>query len=128
MVLRRLFLLLAIGWMLVIFYLSHQPTLGIPQPFSHSDKLYHAVTFGLLAALWLLSMKPGEAGFSRQQALAAAAIASLYGMSDEIHQHFIDGRQADWLDWLADSTGALLAALLIARLSRWPGAYGFLSR
>lgn len=38
---------------------------------------------------------------------------SLYGISDEWHQSFIAGREADLLDWLADSTGAIIALSFI---------------
>ena len=41
-----------------------------------------------------------------------------YGISDEFHQSFVPGRTPDVLDWLADTSGALLAALLLAWLSR----------
>jgi VanZ family protein len=43
--------------------------------------------------------------------LAAAAIATAYGISDEIHQHFVPPRQADVFDVAADAAGAALAAV-----------------
>ena len=118
MPLRHLSLLLAIGWMMTLFYLSHQAGLDAPQPFAHSDKLYHATAYGLLGGLLLLSLRPQAGGYSSRQVLLSVIIASLYGISDEIHQSFIPGREADSLDWLADTAGALMACLLIARLSR----------
>jgi VanZ family protein len=33
-------------------------------------------------------------------------IASLYGMTDEGHQHFVPGRSMSTLDWVADTIGA----------------------
>ena len=118
MPLRHLSLLLAIGWMMTLFYLSHQTGLDAPQPFAHSDKLYHATAYGLLGGLLLLSLQPKAGGFSARQILVCVAIASLYAVSDEFHQSFIPGREADWLDWLADTVGALVACLFIAQLSR----------
>jgi VanZ family protein len=38
----------------------------------------------------------------------AIAIASLYGVSDEIHQLFVPGRACDPVDWLVDTAGATL--------------------
>jgi VanZ family protein len=43
----------------------------------------------------------------------AVAIVSLYGVSDEVHQAFVPGRNADVFDWVADTTGALVAAGVI---------------
>ena len=118
MPLQRLSLLLALGWMATLFYLSHQSGLPVPKPFIHVDKLYHAAAYGLLGGLWLFSLQPKAGGFSSRQVLLCASIASLYGVSDEIHQSFVPGRSADWLDWLADTVGALVICVLIARLSQ----------
>ena len=43
-------------------------------------------------------------------------IASLYGLFDEIHQMFVPGRSAEFLDWLADFSGSLLAVLITGYL------------
>lgn len=42
---------------------------------------------------------------------------SLYGISDEWHQSFVVGRSSDVLDWLADTSGAVLASFLLMRFS-----------
>ena len=70
------------------------------------DKLYHAGNFGVLAAL--LHLATGRAWL-------AVLLASIYGVSDEVHQAFVPGRSADAADWLADTAGALVAVLLL----RW---------
>jgi VanZ family protein len=44
--------------------------------------------------------------------LLALALGSLYGVSDEIHQSFVRGRQADPLDWVADTLGVLAGIAL----------------
>ena len=43
----------------------------------------------------------------------AAVIASLYGVTDELHQIFVPGRTCDPLDWVVDTIAALLAAVLV---------------
>ena len=48
--------------------------------------------------------------------LAAIACASLFGVTDEIHQYFVPERMCDPLDWLVDTLGASLGAL-VARIS-----------
>lgn len=48
--------------------------------------------------------------------LVAIACASFFGVTDEIHQYFVPERMCDPLDWLVDTLGASLGAL-IARAS-----------
>ncbi|PZA07390.1 VanZ family protein [Meiothermus sp. PNK-Is4] len=95
---RPLYLILALGWMGGIFYLSSQSgeRVGIPSPW---DKFVHAGVYGLLG--WLLAKGSGSPRWGW-------AIAVAYGLSDEFHQSFVPGRQADVLDLLADSVGAFL--------------------
>jgi len=117
MSLQRLSLLLALAWMAIIFYLSHQPTLGVPSLFENQDKVMHAGAYGLLAALILGAMPLRLPGYTRQQAWLSVMLASLYGISDEFHQSFIPGRSPEVGDWMADTLGALLATILLAQLS-----------
>lgn len=46
--------------------------------------------------------------------LGAMALASLYGASDEFHQLSVPGRLCDPADWLTDTCGAALGAVLTA--------------
>lgn len=116
--LRRLSLLMALSWMALLFYLSSQPSLETPMLFPGQDKLFHAVAYGVLGSFLLLALPAarGGSGYGWAQIQTATVIASLYGISDEFHQSFVPGRQADVWDWVADTTGALLAALLLAWL------------
>jgi VanZ family protein len=41
--------------------------------------------------------------------LLSIAFCSLYGLSDEWHQSFVVGRESDFADWVADTSGAALA-------------------
>ncbi len=114
---RRLSLGLALGWMAVLFWLSSQPAIDAPLLFPGQDKLFHAGVYGLLAAALLGAQPAGRRGYGRRQAWLAAALASLYGITDEVHQAFVPGRSADVWDWVADTAGAALAAWLLARAS-----------
>jgi len=118
MLLRRLSLLLALAWMALLFYLSHQPGLQTPMLFSGQDKVLHAAVYAVLALLLLAAQPRQEQGYSWRQLGISVLIASLYGLTDEIHQHFVSGRSPEVLDWVADSAGALIAASLLAWLSR----------
>ncbi len=116
--LQRISLGLAVAWMAFIFYLSSQSSLPTPELFSQQDKILHAVFYGILATLLLASFKPGITGYKKIHSLLAALGASLYGISDEIHQSFVAGRDADFLDWLADTTGAVVAIVLVSYLAK----------
>jgi VanZ family protein len=70
--------------------------------FAHFDKLAHASIFGLLATLVL---RP----FRTRRLVWAILIVSLFGATDELHQHLTPGRSMDALDWLADTLGAVVA-------------------
>jgi VanZ family protein len=101
-----------------LYYLSDQPSLPAPQLFPHQDKLIHAAAYAILAVLLLLAMPMKTSGFTSQQALVATLLASLYGITDEFHQSFVPGRDADLLDWMADTGGALISTLLLAWITR----------
>ena len=102
----------------MLFWLSHQPSVDVPSLFPGQDKVFHAGVYGILGIFLLGAMRPIYTGYTQSQVLTSAIIASLYGISDEFHQSFVPGRTPDVLDWAADSTGALLAAVLLAQLTR----------
>ncbi|MCB9247515.1 MAG: VanZ family protein [Ignavibacteriales bacterium] len=40
-------------------------------------------------------------------------ICTAYGLIDEIHQIFVPNRSAEFLDWVADLSGAILGVLIV---------------
>lgn len=44
--------------------------------------------------------------------IVAIALASAYGATDEFHQLFVEGRFCDPVDWITDTAGAALGAIL----------------
>ena len=102
---QPLYLLGAALFMALIFYLSAQTgdRVGIPAPW---DKLVHGSAYALLGGLLQRGLgRPGPAW----------GTAALYGLSDEIHQHFVPGRSLDPADWLADCIGAAIGVWLAGR-------------
>jgi len=102
---------------LFIYWLSDQPTLPVPDLFPVQDKVLHAGAYFIMGILaWRsfkhLLTKPIIL------ALLSVTFCSLYGLSDEWHQSFVEGRCSDIIDWLADSGGAVLAVFLLYTL-RW---------
>jgi len=92
----------------------------VPALFPHQDKLLHAGAYGLLALLAINYFKYQCDKFSRAL-LVSFVFCALYGASDEFHQSFVEGRQDDMLDWLADCLGAfvMLIAYKLIRAGSW---------
>jgi len=90
----------------LIFFLSAQSTLiDTPLDFANKDKLIHAIAYAMMGyAAW----KAFRHHLANPILLALVSLlfASVYGVSDEFHQSFVAGRNADVWDWLADTVGA----------------------
>lgn len=107
------------GYAGVIFYLSAQPHPETHVPFVtlFSDKFLHAVEYAVLSALCYRAIRGSGHDVWRQHAIPSAILlASLYGVSDEVHQAFVPFRDSSWLDWLADTVGAALGATAMHRV------------
>ncbi len=102
---------LVFGYMGLIFWLSHQPSIPVPMWFLYQDKLYHFVEYHLLAFSLAHAYSRGT---QKNRFLFAFLIAAAYGITDELHQSFVPGRDCSFWDWLADALGA------------WTGAYLYL--
>lgn len=106
----RLFL-----YCLFIYWLSDQSSLPVPDLFSMQDKILHAGAYFIMG---LLAWRSFKHLFNQPIILALFSVAfcSLYGISDEWHQSFIEGRFSDISDWIADTSGAGLAVFLLNKL------------
>lgn len=104
-------LALAVG----IWLLSSRPIVMPVDAPDLTDKIVHAVVYGVLAAL--LARGGLERGW-RHAVLAAIALAVAYGVVDELHQSQVPGRDASVADVIADLVGALAGAALAARVYR----------
>lgn len=67
----------------------------------------HMTEFGILALLWLATLRSGTDKATWHYPAAFAA-SSLYAVTDEIHQLFVSERAGRATDWLIDSAGAIL--------------------
>lgn len=83
-----------------------------------ANPIAHFCEYAVFGALLRNALASGrQAGFRR--VVLAAACASLYGVTDELHQYFVPARACDPADWLVDTLGALAgAALAHALVSR----------
>jgi VanZ family protein len=72
----------------------------------------------VLGALFYRAFQTTRFGKSEvKTALLSIFAASLYGLSDEIHQAFVPSRSPDILEFLADSLGALAGVLIFWKWS-----------
>jgi hypothetical protein len=111
--------------MAIIFAASSIPNLG-ELPGGISDKTGHSIGYALLGGLFLRAFARGRLrDVTWRRALAAIALAILYGISDEFHQVFVPGRSADRYDVLADSLGATLG-VAVGWLAGAAGRWGIL--
>ncbi|NWF74777.1 MAG: VanZ family protein [Nitrospirae bacterium] len=107
-----------------IFYLSDQPHPQDKLPSflfeGVSDKVLHAVEYGILALLCYRAFRwAAGPAVARQAVLLAIVTASAFGITDEVHQAFVPFRESGWQDWLADTIGAAIGALSWRFLDRY---------
>lgn len=105
----------AISWLFVfvymglIFWLSSLTTLPVALPFPYEDKLVHAAAY---AVLGFLAANAFAKGSNKKRFWLAFMLACAYGISDELHQYFVPGREASVWDWSADVVGSWIGAYL----------------
>jgi VanZ family protein len=111
-----IFVLLSILWMSIIFYLSSRHSIVVPSVILAQDKLAHAGAFGVLGALYTCTwIQPGQKMRCKQM-LIVVTLVGLYGWSDEFHQSFVQGRDSDLWDWVADVLGGFIAVMMTGHL------------
>jgi len=112
-----------IFWALIIFRLSSGT---VPQvsalywPNFAFMKGAHTFFFGILSLLFYRAIS-GEGLSKKKSAIWAVILTIFYGVTDEVHQMFSQGREARLRDIFFDGTGAALAVYLIYRfLPKFP--------
>jgi VanZ family protein len=118
---RLYFIIPPIIWAALIFVASSIPSSDIPKAkILEFDKAIHLSIYFVFA--FLIFRAFSYDGFSSKLHAAAAwvtvLLAAFYGATDEFHQFFVPGRSMDVFDWLADTSGAILAVALAAYLVR----------
>jgi len=106
--------------MAIIFWGSSQPSEDLPGLFAipHLDKVAHLIEYAVLGLA--LARPLGRTLRGPWFGVAVAAIGLLYGISDEIHQISVPGRDFSIVDMAVDLVGAAVGAGLWAAVARWP--------
>lgn len=106
-----LFVVLAFGYWVTLFVLTHVPSVNLPD-ITLIDKICHALAYAALAfaiggvlTIWR--------GYQARLPIWIWTIAVSYGAIDEYTQQFVQNRTCDILDLLADATGAGLGLLAL---------------
>jgi len=122
---RRLALwILPLAFVLNTLWLSSRSTLPFGLQIQHPvDWLAHLTEFAVLALVLELAARNTWRGLpTYRRHLWLFLAVSLFGLSDEWHQHFVPGRSVEAMDWLADTLGGglglALSCLPLAR-RRW---------
>lgn len=96
-----------------IYMLSAQPgdSLSLPQ-LPGVDKLAHMAIYGVLALSILFAFSESAKTNELKRVILVTVFCSiLYGITDELHQAFVPGRDSSIFDLLADSLGAVTVCL-----------------
>jgi VanZ family protein len=91
----------------IIVFLSSQshPSQHLPSfLFGMSDKLLHAMEYGILGILLYRAFH--QTTRTTVSIILSIICVVIFGISDEIHQWFVPNRQAELWDLLADTIGA----------------------
>ncbi|GIP32893.1 hypothetical protein J2TS4_21030 [Paenibacillus sp. J2TS4] len=108
-------------WMAVIFYSSSRtadsmntllPWFQKIVPSMQSFDWGHFIAYFILALTYLWALDNGNPSWKIKGMVIAMCV--VYGMTDEFHQLFVDGRHADWQDIRNDGIGAAIAMLLVS--------------
>ena len=96
--------------MTAIFFVSSLSQ--APLPGDMNDKTGHMLGYGVLGVTVVRALAGGlPRRVTLRIALTAMAITVGYGVSDELHQRFVEGRSAELADVYADAAGAFGATI-----------------
>jgi VanZ family protein len=118
----RRFIVTQLPWIAIMTAVTIQSSFAgirIPAGIQFSDKILHFIVFGILG--WFLAR---GLYYSRIKILkthfviAACIIGLIFAFSDELHQSFVPGRSAEFLDWTADGLGIFVFSILYYLFSR----------
>lgn len=136
---KKIFIILTILWMAMIFYMSNQPAAASTVQSNNAieflgtlpiignvietlttngtvtvivRKSAHMFSYAMLSIFVFMSMYDLKVDF-KKLCIKSIVIAFIYAITDEIHQFFIPGRSCELRDVLIDTSGAILAMFVV---------------
>ena len=102
-----------IVYCLAIYIQSDLPSIEHIPSFEFSDKVLHFFAYAAMGILFYRAYQTLRIkGDPRMLILVSIVSASLYGVSDEIHQYFVPFRDASIWDVVANTLGAICGVYL----------------
>lgn len=100
-------------WLGAILTATSLPSSLLPNArIRHADKGVHFFMYGVLGLLFARAMHNPPRTTRFRVIVAAFLMIVAIGALDEWHQQYIQGRSDDVADWMADSIGGLMGALI----------------
>ena len=104
---------------LLIFTQSSYPAPESVPDWPYLDKLLHIAAYALMGALFFRAFRTLRIKNQLKLVMILSILlSSLYGVSDEIHQHFVPFRNADLMDVLADMGGSIIGVYIYQSIVR----------
>jgi VanZ family protein len=101
---------------LAIYIQSDRPGPELIPDVRFLDKFLHFGAYGLLGILFFRAYETLPLkNFKNLLMLISIGSATLYGVSDEIHQYFVPSRHADLMDVIANTIGSTCGVYLFYR-------------
>ena len=98
---------------LLIYIQSDKPSPEMIPSFQFADKLLHFAAYGILGILFYRAYRTLRFRDNTKILMALSMVsATLYGISDEIHQSYVPFREAEVADAIADMIGAVCGVCL----------------
>jgi len=98
---------------LLIFIQSSYPSPDELPDLRHLDKLLHFIGYAFLGALFFRAFRTLRIQNNLKLIIALSILlSSLYGIGDEIHQHYVPFRNADVIDALVDISGSVFGVFV----------------
>ena len=98
---------------LFIYIQSNHPSPEQIPIFPYVDKVLHVTAYGIMGILFYRAYQTLRLKDNIKMLMFLSVVsASLYGISDEIHQSFVPLREAEVADVIADMIGAIVGVCL----------------
>jgi VanZ family protein len=96
----------------IIFGASAVPSVQLQGEIPYLDKVIHALEYGILGVLFARAVRVTSLYASLPLVFAITLyFVVFYGVTDEFHQSFVQGRSSDFDDLMADTIGGAIGAV-----------------
>lgn len=118
---KIIFILPAVIGTLLIFIFSHQSRPPfIDLGFEWNDKLLHMLAYFVYGLSLIFFLFGNFENIRIKNAIFYILIfGAIFGITDEIHQSMIPGRDAEVFDWVADCLGIVFSLSLLSPLNKF---------